>query len=54
MEIQLNKNLESAKIYANTVHNILEVKRHSATPQKGSGQPKEMLIKFKMEVMAGW
>ena len=43
---QLNKNLESAKIYANTVHNILEAKRHSATPQKGSGQPKRHAYKI--------
>ena len=43
---QLNKNLESAKIYANTVHNILEAKRHSATPQKGSGQPKRNAYKI--------
>ena len=43
---QLNKNVESAKIYANTVHNILEAKRHSATPQKGSGQPKRNAYKI--------
>ena len=43
---QLNKNLESAKIYANTVHNILEVKRHAATPKKGSGQPKRHAYKI--------
>ena len=43
---QLNKNVESAKIYANTVRNILEVKRHAATPQKGSGQPKRHAYKI--------
>ena len=31
---QLTKNLESSKIYANTVHNILEAKRHAPTPKK--------------------
>ena len=43
---QLNKNVESAKIYANTVRNILEVKRHASTPQKGSGQPKRHAYKI--------
>ena len=43
---QLKKNLESSKIYANTVHNILEVKRHAATPKKGSGQPKRNAYKI--------
>ena len=41
---QLNKNVESAKIYANTVRNILEVKRHA--PKKGSGQPKRHAYKI--------
>ena len=43
---QLNKNVESAKIYANTVRNILEVKRHAPTPQKGRGQPKRNAYKI--------
>ena len=43
---QLKKNLESSKIYANTVHNILEAKRHAATPKKGSGQPKRNAYKI--------
>ena len=43
---QLNKNLESSKIYVNTVHNILEAKRHAATPKKGSGQPKRNAYKI--------
>ena len=43
---QLQKNLESSKIYANTVHNILEAKRHAATPKKGSGQPKRNAYKI--------
>ena len=43
---QLNKNLESSKIYEDTVHNILEVKRHAPTPQKGSGQPKRNAYKI--------
>ena len=43
---QLKKNLESSKIYANTVHNILEAKRHTATPKKGSGQPKRNAYKI--------
>ena len=43
---QLKKNLESSKIYANTVHNILEAKRHTATPKKGSGQPKRHAYKI--------
>ena len=43
---QLKKNLESSKIYSNTVHNILEVKRHTATPKKGSGQPKRNAYKI--------
>ena len=43
---QLNKNLESSKIYSNTVHNILEAKRHAATPKKGSGQPKRNAYKI--------
>ena len=42
----LKKNLESSKIYENTVHNILEVKRHAATPKKGSGQPKRHAYKI--------
>ena len=42
----LKKNLESSKIYSNTVHNILEVKRHAATPKKGSGQPKRNAYKI--------
>ena len=28
------------------VHNILEVKRHASTPQKGSGQPKRNAYKI--------
>ena len=43
---QLQKNLESSKIYSNTVHNILEVKKHAATPQKGRGQPKRNAYKI--------
>ena len=43
---QLKKNLESSKIYSNTVHNILEVKKHAATPQKGRGQPKRNAYKI--------
>ena len=43
---QLKKNLASSKIYSNTVHNILEVKRHAATPKKGSGQPKRNAYKI--------
>ena len=43
---QLQKNLESSKIYSNTVHNILEVKKHAATPKKGSGQPKRNAYKI--------
>ena len=43
---QLKKNLASSKIYSNTVHNILEVKRHAATPKKGSGQPKRHAYKI--------
>ena len=43
---QLQKNLESSKIYENTVHNILEAKRHAPTPQKGSGQPKRNAYKI--------
>ena len=43
---QLNKNLESSKIYEDTVHNILEVKRHTPTPKKGSGQPKRNAYKI--------
>ena len=43
---QLQKNLESSKIYVNTVHNILEAKRHAATPKKGSGQPKRNAYKI--------
>ena len=43
---QLKKNLESSKIYENTVHNILEVKRHTPTPQKGRGQPKRNAYKI--------
>ena len=43
---QLKKNLESSKIYENTVHNILEAKRHAATPKKGSGQPKRNAYKI--------
>ena len=42
----LKKNLASSKIYLNTVHNILEVKRHAATPKKGSGQPKRHAYKI--------
>ena len=42
----LKKNLASSKIYSNTVHNILEVKRHAATPKKGSGQPKRHAYKI--------
>ena len=44
--VQLKKNLESSIIYENSVHNILEVKRHSETPQKGSGQPKRHAYKI--------
>ena len=53
---QLKKNLESSKIYENTVHNILEAKRHAKTQkkEKASSNQKEMPIKFKMEVTAGW
>ena len=43
---QLKKNLESSKIYENTVHNIMEAKRHTATPKKGSGQPKRNAYKI--------
>ena len=43
---QLKKNLESSKIYEDTVHNILEVKRHAPTPKKGSGQPKRNAYKI--------
>ena len=43
---QLKKNLESSKIYENTVHNILEVKRHASTPQKGRGQAKRNAYKI--------
>ena len=43
---QLQKNLESSKIYENTVHNLLEAKRHAATPKKGSGQPKRNAYKI--------
>ena len=43
---QLKKNLESSKIYANTVHNILEAKRHAPTPKKGRGQPKRNAYKI--------
>ena len=43
---QLNKNLESSKIYEDTVHNILEAKRHAPTPQKGRGQPKRNAYKI--------
>ena len=46
--VQLNKNLESSKIYENTVHNILEAKRHAKTPKKGKGlkQPKRNAYKI--------
>ena len=43
---QLKKNLESSKIYENTVHNILEAKRHAKTPKKGRGQPKRNAYKI--------
>ena len=43
---QLKKNLESSKIYENTVHNILETKRHAPTPKKGRGQPKRNAYKI--------
>ena len=45
---QLNKNLESSKIYENTVHNIMEAKRHAKTPKKGKGlkQPKRNAYKI--------
>ena len=43
---QLKKNLESSKIYENTVHNILEAKRHAPTPKKGRGQPKRNAYKI--------
>ena len=43
---QLNKNLESMKIYEQSVHNILEAKRHAPTPQKGRGQPKRNAYKI--------
>ena len=45
---QLKKNLESSKIYENTVHNILEAKRHAKTPKKGKGlkQPKRNAYKI--------
>ena len=43
---QLQKNLESSKIYENTVHNILEAKRHAPTPKKGRGQPKRNAYKI--------
>ena len=32
----------------------MEAKRHAATPKKVVDNPREMLIKFKMEVMADW
>ena len=43
---QINKNIESAKIYANTVRNIREVKRHAPKKKKGSGQPKRHAYKI--------
>ena len=43
---QLQKNLESSKIYENTVHNILQAKRHASTPQKGRGQAKRNAYKI--------
>ena len=43
---QLEKNLESMKVYENTVHNILEAKRHAPTPKKGRGQPKRNAYKI--------
>ena len=45
---QINKNLESSKIYENTIHNIMEAKRHAKTPKKGKGlkQPKRNAYKI--------
>ena len=43
---QLNKNLASMNVYEKSVHNIMEVKRHAATPKKGSGQPKRNAYKI--------
>ena len=45
---QLNKNLASSKIYENSVHNIMEAKRHAKTPKKGKGlkQPKRNAYKI--------
>ena len=45
---QLKKNRESSQIYENTVHNILEAKRHTTTPKKGKGlkQPKRNAYKI--------
>ena len=45
---QLKKNLESSKIFENTVHNIMEAKRHTKTTQKGKGlkQPKRHAYKI--------
>ena len=46
---QINKNIESAKIYATSVHGLLQAKRHSTTPpKKGKGlkQPKRNAYKI--------
>ena len=45
---QITKNLASSKIYENTIHNIMEAKRHAQTPKKGKGvrQPKRNAYKI--------
>ena len=45
---QITKNLASSKIYENTIHNIMEAKRHTQTPKKGKGvrQPKRNAYKI--------
>ena len=51
--VQLNKDLESSKIYENTVHNIMEAKRHAKTPkrEKVLNNQSETHIKFTMVFM---
>ena len=53
--VKLNKDLESSKIYENTVHNIMEAKRHAQTPKKGKGlkQPKRNAYKIHDGVYGG-
>ena len=45
---QLTKNRDSSETYENTVHNIMEAKRHAKTPKKGKGlkQPKRNAYKI--------